>query len=75
MWGLLVIYLVSKVGVGGPSVYVLLLIVINKKNHLGLLIGQNLGRRGELDECWENEGGERDTMKPLPESDMLKLCR
>ena len=33
---------------GGPSVYVLLLLVNEERNCLGLLIGQNLGRQGKI---------------------------
>ena len=35
----------QKLGVGGPSVFVLLSLV-NKETALGLLIGQNLGKQG-----------------------------
>ena len=41
---------------GGPSVCVLLFLVSQQRNCLGLFIGQNLGRRGDGTECWEKEG-------------------
>ena len=48
-------------GVGGPSVFVLLSLV-NEETALGLVIGQNLGRRGDRTDFWEEES----RVKELP---------
>ena len=48
-----------SVGVGDPSVFVLLSLV-NKETALGLVIGQNLGRQRDRTEFWEKESRVRE---------------
>ena len=47
-------FIICTLGVEGPSVFVLLSLV-NKETALGLVIPQNLGRRGGRTEFWEEE--------------------
>ena len=56
---------------GGPSVYLLLLLVNKSRNCLGLLIGPNIVSEENWIENWEKEDREGDTMHTPP--DILKL--
>ena len=58
----------EALGVGGPSVFVLLSLV-NKETALGLVIGQNLCRQGARTKCWEVDQSQADAMVLLPEMD------
>ena len=63
------------IGVGGPSVFVLLSLV-NKETALGLVIGQNLHRQGDKTEFWEEKAEsekERAAMHEAARSDKLNL--
>ena len=54
-------FISMSVGVGEPSVFVLLSLV-NKETALGLVILQNLGRRGGRTEFWEEESRVREPL-------------
>ena len=47
----------------------MLLSLVNKETALGLVIGQNLVRRGDGTEFWEEENSQGDAMDPPPETD------